>query len=116
MSTRSFVAALAGAAASAFAAEAAQAASYDFSYTASWGVVSGTIIGVLQPDNNTIDVTAIVNPEFDGAPGPAVPVITTLANFFSRPGPTVPEITLDGTNDNVLACTTPACDDGFFFD
>lgn len=98
------------------AAPAAQAGVYDFSYTASWGVVSGTIIGTLQGDNNTIDVSSITNPEFDGVPGPAVPVITTLADFFGVPGPTVPEVTLDGTNNNVLACTTSACFDGFFFD
>jgi hypothetical protein len=113
--TRSFFGALA-AVGSVFAAQTAQAAIYDFSYTASWGVVSGTIVGMLQPDDNTIDVTAIVNPKFDGAPRPAVPVITTLADFSSMPGPTFPQITLDGRNDNVLACTTTACSDGFFFD
>ena len=32
-----------------------------------------------------------------------------IADFFSRPGPTVPEVTLDGTTNNLLACTTSAC-------
>jgi PEP-CTERM motif len=94
----------------------AQATVYDFSYTATFGVVSGMIIGTLQADNNTIDVTSITNPEFDGVPGPAVPVITTLADYFGLPGPTIPEVTLDGTNNNVLACTTSGvCGDGFYF-
>ena len=95
---------------------AAHASVYDFSYTATFGVVSGTIIGTLQADNNTIDVTSIIDPEFDGTPGPAVPVITTLADFFGVPGPMTPEVTLDGTNNNVLACTTSSCIDGFYFD
>jgi hypothetical protein len=94
----------------------AQAAAYFFSYTDEFGIVSGTMVGVLQADTNTIDVTSIINPEFNGAPGPAVPVITTIGDFFSRPGPTVPEVTLDGTTNNLLACTTSACIDGFFFD
>ena len=116
MVTRYLYAALGAAIGSVIGAQAAQAAVYDFSYTDEFGVVSGTIVGVLQADNNTIDVTSIINPEFNGAPGVAVPVITTIADFFSRPGPTVPEVILDGTNNNLLACTTSACIDGFFFD
>ena len=96
---------------------AAMAGVYDFSYTASFGVVSGTIIGTLQADHNTIDVASITNPKFDGLPEPAVPVITTLADYFGVPGPMTPEVTLDGTNNNVLACTTSGpCVDGFYFD
>ena len=60
--------------------------------------------------------SSIVNPEFDGVPGPAVPVMTTLAVLFSRPGPTTPEVSLDGLNNNILAFTTSACFDGFYFD
>ena len=116
MVTRYLCAALAAAIGSVIGAQAAQATVYDFSYTDEFGVVSGTIVGVLQADNNTIDVTSIINPKFNGAPGVAVPVITTIADFFSRPGPTVPEVTLDGTTNNLLACTTSACIDGFFFD
>jgi hypothetical protein len=117
MVTRYFCAALAAAIGSVIGAQAAQAATYDFSYTDEFGVVlAGTMVGVLQADKNTIDVTSIINPEFNGAPAVAVPVITTLADFFSRPGPTVPEVSLDGTINNLLACTTSACFDGFFFD
>jgi hypothetical protein len=57
-----------------------------------------------------------LSPPQYGDPAVAVPVITTLADFFSRPGPTVPEVSLDGTTNNFLACTTSACFDGFFFD
>lgn len=116
MVTRCFCAAVAAAIGSVIGVQTAQAAAYDFSYRDDFGVVSGTIIGVLQADANTIDVTSIINPEFNSAPAPAVPIITTIADFFSRPGPTVPEVTLDGTNNNLLACTTSACIDGFFFD
>jgi hypothetical protein len=116
MVTRYLCAALAAAIGSVIAGQTAQAAAYDFSYTGEFGVVSGTIVGVLQADNNTIDVTSIINPEFNGAPGVAVPVITTIGDFFSRPGPAVPEVTLDGTTNSLLACTTSACFDGFFFD
>jgi hypothetical protein len=116
MATRYLCAALGAAIVSVIAGQTAQAAAYDFSYTDEFGVVSGTIVGVLQADNNTIDVTSIINPEFNGASGVAVPVITTIGDFFSRPGPTVPEVTLDGTTNNLLACTTSACFDGFFFD
>ena len=95
---------------------AAQATVYDFSYTANVGVVSGTIVGTLQPDNNTIFVSSIVNPEFDGVAAPALPVLTTLADFFSTTGPTTAEVSLDGINNNILACVTSACVDGFFLD
>ena len=116
MVTRYLCAALAVAIGSVIAGQTARAAAYDFSYADEFGVVSGTIVGVLQADKNTIDVTSIINPEFNGAPGVAVPLITTIGDFFSRPGPTVPEVTLDGTTNNLLACTTSACFDGFFFD
>ena len=116
MLTRYLYAALGAAIGSVIGAQAAQATVYDFSYTDEFGVVSGTIVGALQADKNTIDVTSIIDPKFNGAPGVAVPVITTIADFFSRPGPTVPEVTLDGTTNNLLACTTSHCSDGFFFD
>jgi PEP-CTERM motif len=117
MVTRYLCAALAATIGSVIGAQAAQAAVYDFSYTDEFGVVlAGTIVGVLQADNNTIGVTSIINLEFNGAPGVAVPVITTLGDLWSRPGPTVPEVTVDGTNNNLLACTTSTCFDGFFFD
>ncbi len=89
---------------------------YQFSYTASFGVVSGTLFGALEPDSNTIIVSEIVNPEFDGAPAPGLPVLTTLAVFFDRPGPDIPEVSLNGLNNNILACVTSACVDGFFLD
>jgi len=97
-------------------ANSAHAAAYDFSYTASWGVLSGTIYGELQADGNTVYVSSIVNPEFDGVLGPAVPFLGTFAGYFGVPGPAIPEVTLDGTNNNVGACGSEDCFDGFYFD
>ena len=64
MVTRYLYAALGAAIGSVIGAQAAQAAVYDFSYTDEFGVVSGTIVGALQADNNTIDVTSIINPTY----------------------------------------------------
>jgi hypothetical protein len=113
---RYFIAALTAAIGFVIGVQVVQAAAYQFSYSDEFGVVSGTILGALQTDNNTIEVTSIINPEFDWAPAPAIQVITTIADYFGRSGPAVPEVTLDGTNNNLLACTTSGCFDGFFFD
>ena len=97
MVTRYLYAALGAAIGSVIGAQAAQATVYDFSYTDEFGVVlAGTIVGVLQADNNTIDVTSIINPEFNGAPGVAVPIITTLGDLWSRPHQHMPTGRLPG--------------------
>jgi hypothetical protein len=116
VTARYFIAGLTAAIGFVIGVQAVQAAAYEFSYSDEFGVVSGTITGVLQSDNNTIEVTSIINPEFNWAPAPAISVIMTIADFFGRPGPAIPEVALDGTNNNLLACTTSACVDGFFFD
>jgi len=97
-------------------APAAHAAAYDFSYKALAGVVSATVFGTLQPDNNTIFVSSITNPEFDGVARAPLPFLTTVADYFARPGPATPEVSLDGLNVNFLACDSSACADGYFFD
>lgn len=92
-------------------------ATYDFSYTFSGGVdvLTGTLDGTLQPDNNTVVVSAITNAAFDGVPGPALPYLNSLEGFLSLPG-FPPVASLDGSILDFISCTDATCSDGFLLD
>jgi hypothetical protein len=97
----------------------AWAGEWEFTYTGDTGTASATLYGTLQADGNTIDITAIAAPEFDGHPSPELPILSTLPAYFGlgAPWPTTPEASLDGSNVNFLYCNyAAACDDGFWFD
>lgn len=93
----------------------AQAALFDFSYTAlDGGLIHGQLSGDLQPDANTLLVTA-VTAQFNADPPVPLPIVTSGAFFVGLP-PTPAFVTLDGAEMSLLACTDAACVDGFLLD
>ncbi len=96
----------------------ANATPYDFSYTFSNGVdvLAGTLDGTLQPDNNTVVISAITSAAFDGVTGPALPYLNSLEGFLNLPGFFPPVASLNGSILDFLSCTDASCSDGFLFD
>lgn len=89
---------------------------YDFQYTASGGVLAGSLIGELQGDGNTIVVTAFLDfVTFNGAGSLSLPFVGSSTEFFGGPS-TVPTVSLDGSAMDIAACDSSSCFDGFLFE
>jgi PEP-CTERM motif len=93
----------------------AQAALFNFSYTLNGGsVLSGTIDGTLQGDNNTVVVNNIINPLFNGTPALAINSVDSYFGYFNNSGES-PIVSLDGSLMDLFACSAN-CRDAFIFD
>ena len=98
--------------------QSAHAVSFNFSYTLSDGdILSGMLEGEIQEDNDTVTVSAINMPMFNGSPAPDVPFIDSFSNFFAETG-SLPVVSFSGTSNSMdlLACTDGSCASGFGFD
>lgn len=94
----------------------AEAASFGFSYTnQSGGVLAGMLEGDLQADNDTVFVTGISMPTFNGVAAPELPFIQSISELFGVSF-APPTVSLSGTVMDLIACTDGFCDDGFAFD
>jgi hypothetical protein len=94
--------------------KAAQAALFNFSYTASTGVLTGMLEGDLQADNDTVIVSAVTMAAFNGVPGPALPFLSSATTAYG--GPLVPPtVSLSGLNLDLAAFDSIAAVDGFVF-
>lgn len=95
----------------------ARAAVFDFNYA---GIFTGTAIGTLQPDGNTVLVTgftAFMAPTAAYIPPPTVNMmplayVNTTIGFFLATLPAQGVFTLDGSVMDLIACTTAACVNG----
>jgi hypothetical protein len=96
--------------------KAAQAALFNFSYTSSVGVLTGTLDGTLQSDNDTVFVTAVPKALFNGVPGPALPFLSSVTTF-SGGSLVPPKVTLSGLNLDFIAAISSSIsgNDGFTF-
>jgi hypothetical protein len=96
-------------------ADAADAAVWNFSYQSSSVLLAGQLEGTLQPDGNTVVISAIVGtPTVNGSPAVPLPFVNSYANYLISIIAN-PVVTLDGSAMDFLACTSGACIDGFFF-
>ncbi|QGZ91903.1 PEP-CTERM sorting domain-containing protein [Microcystis aeruginosa] len=95
----------------------ASAATFNLSYTSSAGTITATVDGTLQPDNNTVFVSSISNPTFNGSPAPALPLIGSFLDSILAAGvPTGQAVlSLDGSGLDFAACDNTVCGDGFGF-
>jgi hypothetical protein len=98
----------------------ASAATFNLSYTSSAGTITATIDGTLQPDNNTVIVSSVSNPTFNGSPAPALPFvgsyldsIISIISGGTLTGQAV--LSLNGLVLDFIACTDINCADGFGF-
>jgi hypothetical protein len=79
-------------------------------------VLTAIVDGTLQADGNTMFVSSISNPFYNGAPAPALPFVDSVSHDLGGPG-LLPQLTLDGTQLDLIACTTTTgCVDAFAFD
>lgn len=100
------------------AAAAAQASplQYNFSYAAVGGILSGSLIGELQADNNTLMITSLLDfVKFNGIDGPSLPFLGSSNDLFNLPPHSTPLTSLNGLLQDFIGCSTGACQDGFLF-
>lgn len=92
---------------------------YAFTYdsTAYQARITGTLLGSLQPDGNTILVSQVLGvPSFNGAPAVALPFVDSLIDVVGRTAFLPAVVSLDGRRMDFAACTSAACSDGFGFE
>jgi hypothetical protein len=99
----------------------AQAADQPYAFTydsAAYQVrITGTLLGSLQADGNTILVSQVLGvPSFNGAPAVALPFVDSLIDVVGDTAFLPPVVSLDGRRMDFAACTSAACDDGFGFE
>lgn len=94
------------------AALAAQAApiQYNFAYDTGIGTLSGSLMGELQADKNTILISSMLDfVKFDGVAGPSLPTVLSLPTFLFSQGQTVApaRTTLDGSLQDIYGFSIP---------
>lgn len=90
---------------------------YKFSYTLqSGGMLGGQLEGLLQPDNDTVVVSTIINPTFNTATVPDLPFVRSSSEFAGGGAPADPVVSFSGSNMDIIACRTSSCSEGFAFD
>ena len=94
----------------------ASAATFNLSYTSSAGTITATVDGTLQPDNNTVFVSSISNPTFNGSPAPALPFVGSyLDSILAGVATGQAVLSLDGSGLDFVACDNTFCVNGFGF-
>lgn len=87
---------------------------WNISYQASAGTLTGQVVGTLQGDANSVVISGVTSAAFNGVPGPALPFLVSLTSYQTM-NPSIPVLTLDGSIMDFLACTDSNCTDGFLF-
>lgn len=82
---------------------------YDFSYDSGHGILSGSLMGELQADNNTILISSVLDfAKFNGVAGPSLPNVLSIYGLFSKSPTFVPaRTTLDGSLQDIYALDRP---------
>ncbi len=94
----------------------AEAASFNFSYTLQNGsILSGMLDGDVQADGDTVFVSAINMPTFNGVAGPDLPFVESLFEFFGGPAGS-PTVSFSGNVMDIIASIAPQGIDGFLFE
>ena len=78
---------------------------YDFSYDTGAGILSGSLMGELQADNNTIVISSVLDfAKFNGVAGPSLPYVFSVYSLFSQLETLLPARTsLDGSLQDIYA-------------
>lgn len=88
----------------------ASADSFRLTYSFSFGsVLQADIAGTLQEDGNRVIVTGMENARLDGAAGPAMPFVTSLADLVDGTNLNDPVLTLNGIGNDFAACSDETC-------
>jgi hypothetical protein len=88
---------------------------YDYSYRFSNNnLLSGTLEGTLQGDNNSVVVTGVGATFLNGTATRPAPFFDSLTNLQVSNG-ALPTVSLNGALMNLAVCTAPGCGNGFGF-
>lgn len=94
----------------------AQAASFNFSYTTeNRDILSGVLEGTVQADSDTVFVSGITRANLNNVSAPDLPFVESFSKFIVGT-PENPTVSFSGLVMDLLACTSPDCEDGFLFD
>ncbi|HBE21744.1 MAG TPA: PEP-CTERM sorting domain-containing protein [Cyanobacteria bacterium UBA11149] len=95
----------------------AEAASFNFSYTLQNGsILSGMLDGDLQADGDTVFVSAINMPTFNGVAGPDLPFVQSAIGFSTGNFGQTATVSFSGNLMDIIACTDSNCFEGFAFE
>ena len=98
----------------ALAAPQAQATLYDFSYTGSWGNLSGVMDGTLQSDGNRVVVNSIQDfVTINGVAGPSLSFLVAEDAAIGFNPAALPTVSLDGSFMDFSASTDSSGTNGF---
>lgn len=87
---------------------------YDFSYAALGGTLSGSLMGELQADNNTLLIASLLDfVKFNGVDGPSLPELGSATDLFNPGARGTPLTSLDGLLQDFGGCSDVICSDGF---
>lgn len=91
--------------------------SFEYNNATAGVLITGTLLGILQPDGNSIVVSAVQGvPSFNGAPAVALPFVDSLIDVVGDTSFLPPVVSLDGVRMDFAACSSAACNDGFGFE
>ncbi|MCX6593083.1 MAG: PEP-CTERM sorting domain-containing protein [Acidobacteria bacterium] len=86
----------------------ASAGTFNFSYLADDGSVTGQMIGTLQPDGNTLIVASVSGVKFKGTDPYTLPFVKSFSDYISATGlPAI--VTVDGSFMDFCASTNFDC-------
>lgn len=94
----------------------AEAASFRFSYTTQSGnVLAGELEGALQADGDTVLVSNVFAPTFNGLDGLELTWFDSTLSFLGIAN-TEAAVSFSGSTMDLIACTDSSCFDGFLFE
>jgi hypothetical protein len=78
---------------------------YNFSYNTTIGVLSGSLMGTLQSDQNTIVISSLLDfVKFDGVAGPSLPAVFSILTLYGGGQTFLPaSTTLNGSVQDIFA-------------
>lgn len=83
---------------------------FKLTYTFTFGsVLEADVTGTLQDDGGTVIVSAVENARLDGASGPALPFVTSLADLVDQTDLNPPVLSLSGLGNDISACSDDTC-------
>lgn len=92
----------------------AEAILFNFSYVTGTGTLAGQFSGTVQPDLNTVVITAFLDfVTWNGVAGPSLPLVQSADAALLGFSGLLPTVTLDNSFIDFTACLDVVCADGF---
>ncbi len=96
---------------------AAESTGFNFEYTYENGdILSGMMTGEIQEDGDTVIISAVTMPMFNGSPAPDIGFVDSWVGASEGGNDLRATVSFSGSTMDIIACDTSECDDGFGFD